>query len=1342
MTLGLFFLFAVYLLSANAAEPWDNPFSSDTAELLRSARQLSVPEGQEVQVLLEEHRVSVTSNGRVHATCRKVYRILSAEAVEDWSSVEESYQPWREQRPEIRARVITRIGSVHTLDPKTIADSPAAELEPNVFSDTRVSRAPLPAVEPGAVVEYEVTTDSSPAFAGAGVTQRIQVVDNVPLERFHLVVDAPIGAALQTVYRQIPDSALRRTTSKKGIHIECELGPLKPGRKIEGSLPPDVSAFPYIALSTAPGWNTLASRYSEIVDRQIQSADVKALVEGTDQDAAPLAIAGRLATQLHRNVRYTGVEFGEAAVVPAVPSEVLQRRFGDCKDKSALLVAMLRVAGLKANLALLRSGYDPDVDPNLPGLDLFDHAIVYVDGPQPLWIDATANHLRPGILPSGDQGRFALIARKETADLVRIPEQTDALDRREYAVEFKDFGWGSITEVMESNGPSEGYLRSAYAASDNAKTALEKYVKSAYVAKRLGIYELAGKDDLSQPVRVTVQAVETPQVVTGADSANVVLGASVLVASLPYELQNAVHAAGEKDPEPARTNDFFFEQAGVTERVFKLHPPTLFKVGSLPASARMELGPMRLSQTYKTEANGVVEADFRLEIPKRRISAADYEAARAALQKYGPQFSERVSFVPETAELLAVGQTSKALSLMRESVAKHDNDATAHVRLSRVLISAGLGIPARAEAERATVLDPKSSQAWQALAWTWQNDTFGRLRRGDWNRSEALKALRKAVELDPDDTIANADLAILLEFNDRGERYAKGNNEPEAIALYRKMLNKQPNAVLESNLTAGLLYNGQLDEASAEARKCQENQRILFQAVIQAVQRGAGPAIVGLQAEVVDPTVRAQFLTNLAFTLIHLRRYPDALTFLQAATRATTIPQATGLIQLISRLKRYEDATLPDTDPRSVVQKLFVLLLSEERPSKEKLDELLTFVPKTGDWDNDIESVRREALSGFRPLIDLGLTRENLVDMTLSNLKLGQEGDGAHGYRISAAEMAAAMPAMFVVREGTAYKIVGSTDSMEEIGRRVLQLLTKKDLEGAQWWLDHSIPNIPSSGDGWLPAAHGLWPGTSYAMRGPDTARLAAASLIGRYDGSRDAIAILKEAYARAVNAIEKSQIDQALCEAYAKGKRWTDLATTARRLMTSKVFSGAGFEFLMHALEEQKDWKALETAALEETKNKDARRNAWEYVAIARIASGNGRGAAEAIEHFKSSNVGSVGVELAAWNEIAQKKVSQGTLDSVKKKNGLVQIGDSYLVALLELQLKKTEEAQEALKQAVQTADVNSLDARAWVIYGGLCEQYGFPEAAKSAWARARLAKALTREAQWALATIEGLAR
>ena len=88
--------------------------------------------------------------------------------------------------------------------------------------------------------------------------------------------------------------------------------------------------------------------------------------------------------RLHREVRYTGVEFGAARLIPEFPSETLRRRFGDCKDKSTLLVAALRASGIEAYLALLSAGDDQDVSPDLPGLGMFDHAIVYVPGAEPI----------------------------------------------------------------------------------------------------------------------------------------------------------------------------------------------------------------------------------------------------------------------------------------------------------------------------------------------------------------------------------------------------------------------------------------------------------------------------------------------------------------------------------------------------------------------------------------------------------------------------------------------------------------------------------------------------------------------------------------------------------------------------------------------------------------------------------------------------------------------------------------------------------------------------------------------------------------------------------------------
>ena len=108
--------------------------------------------------------------------------------------------------------------------------------------------------------------------------------------------------------------------------------------------------------------------------------------------------------------------------MPHNPAETLALKYGDCKDKATLLVAMLRAAGIPSYVALLNAGSRLDVPSELPGMGLFDHAIVYVPG-KPCTLDRCDRSIRtPGQLPINDQGRHALIARPESTALTLTPE--------------------------------------------------------------------------------------------------------------------------------------------------------------------------------------------------------------------------------------------------------------------------------------------------------------------------------------------------------------------------------------------------------------------------------------------------------------------------------------------------------------------------------------------------------------------------------------------------------------------------------------------------------------------------------------------------------------------------------------------------------------------------------------------------------------------------------------------------------------------------------------------------------------------------------------------------------
>src|SRR4029077_21237218 len=92
---------------------------------------------------------------------------------------------------------------------------------------------------------------------------------------------------------------------------------------------------------------------------------------------------------------------------PYKVTQVLARRFGDCKDKASLMPALLREVGVPAELVLVRTRHGGRLDPQPASLAVFDHAIVYVPKLQ-RYLDGTAEFAGAGELPTEDQGVMVL----------------------------------------------------------------------------------------------------------------------------------------------------------------------------------------------------------------------------------------------------------------------------------------------------------------------------------------------------------------------------------------------------------------------------------------------------------------------------------------------------------------------------------------------------------------------------------------------------------------------------------------------------------------------------------------------------------------------------------------------------------------------------------------------------------------------------------------------------------------------------------------------------------------------------------------------------------------------
>lgn len=150
------------------------------------------------------------------------------------------------------------------------------------------------------------------------------------------------------------------------------------------------------------------TQYNDIVSKPLPTAAAEAVAAQAGKD--PEQVVAALMRHIHERYRYLGDwRSSERGYIPFALDEIESRGYGDCKDFTVLLAAMLRASGIAAEPALVMRG---SVVPNLllPGLLAPNHAVVRaeVQG-KTWWLDPTNPVFVPGFTMPDIQQRWALV---------------------------------------------------------------------------------------------------------------------------------------------------------------------------------------------------------------------------------------------------------------------------------------------------------------------------------------------------------------------------------------------------------------------------------------------------------------------------------------------------------------------------------------------------------------------------------------------------------------------------------------------------------------------------------------------------------------------------------------------------------------------------------------------------------------------------------------------------------------------------------------------------------------------------------------------------------------------
>lgn len=311
------------------------------------------------------------------------------------------------------ARTIQSDGKIQNVSQDAIKDE-SSFTELPIYSDIKVRKITFPNVQVGSIIEYDIEVmENTKTMPGFSYLFTLPVNWTFSLVRFSAEVpkDMPVKFKAEKFINNEPVVTPSGNYDQYTWQMEHTY--------VKGGDEPAASNYmkigPYVIFSTIEDWQKINEWGIKLMKDQCspdKAIEEKAaeLLKGQMENKRD--IIKPIFNYVSQQIRYVAIELGLSAFKPYSAAEVFKNSYGDCKGKSALLIAMLESIGIEAYPVLLMTANAGFIVKDVPGI-YFNHMIVAVpDGEGYIFLDPTADMLSFDSVPYFNQGCNALVLIK------------------------------------------------------------------------------------------------------------------------------------------------------------------------------------------------------------------------------------------------------------------------------------------------------------------------------------------------------------------------------------------------------------------------------------------------------------------------------------------------------------------------------------------------------------------------------------------------------------------------------------------------------------------------------------------------------------------------------------------------------------------------------------------------------------------------------------------------------------------------------------------------------------------------------------------------------------------
>ena len=327
--------------------------------------------------------------------------------VESFGQQDISYNCKQERMQIIDAYTLQKDGRKVKVPKESIRDAgdPISHGAP-MFSETKHKIIIYPKVEVGSRLYYKYKSiQHTPEFKGQFIFSRY-FSPHYKYKDYEVSLVIPNKLPIQVEVKGLEGGLLKESNGRKYFRYIFNQESAYPQETWEV----DTDDFsPYVIASSFKSHVELGKAYEKSVASKIRvTPEIKKLAdELTLGISEPKAQVELIYNWVSKNIRYVAVYLGNGGVVPHDANAILQNHYGDCKDHSVILAALLKAKGIDSSSALINLG-DAYKLPNLAVLSPQNHVINYIPSLD-IYLDSTAQFLPYGTLPYQDMDKPVIL---------------------------------------------------------------------------------------------------------------------------------------------------------------------------------------------------------------------------------------------------------------------------------------------------------------------------------------------------------------------------------------------------------------------------------------------------------------------------------------------------------------------------------------------------------------------------------------------------------------------------------------------------------------------------------------------------------------------------------------------------------------------------------------------------------------------------------------------------------------------------------------------------------------------------------------------------------------------